>query len=215
MDWLDLLAVQGTLRSLLQYHSSKSPILRRSSFFRTDCMRVQISTKGWGLATVENIQKTISWTNEFTIGFERICLQCRDPGSILGQEDPLEKGMANYSSILAWGIPWRKEPGGLQFMGSQRVGDDWVTNTTTLVENPKTEMSRTQRTHRWLTQTLLAVSENSEGIGEGPGDQSWVNSVQYHLCFFRVYRNVIVFCACMLSCFNPVWLFGTLWNVAH
>ena len=87
-------------------------------------MRVQISTKGWGLATVENIQKTISWTNEFTIGFERICLQCRDPGSILGQEDPLEKGMANYSSILAWGIPWRKEPGGLQFMGSQRVGDD-------------------------------------------------------------------------------------------
>ena len=35
----------------------------------------------------------------------------------LGTEDPLEKGMATYSSILAWRIPWTEEPGGLQFMG--------------------------------------------------------------------------------------------------
>ena len=42
----------------------------------------------------------------------------------LGQEDPLEKGMATHSSILAWRIPWIKEPGGLQFMGSQRAGYD-------------------------------------------------------------------------------------------
>ena len=40
----------------------------------------------------------------------------------LGQEDPLEEGMATYSSILVWRIPWTDEPGGLQFMGSQRVG---------------------------------------------------------------------------------------------
>ena len=40
----------------------------------------------------------------------------------LGWEDPLEKGMATHSSNLAWKIPWREEPGGLQFMGSQRVG---------------------------------------------------------------------------------------------
>ena len=39
----------------------------------------------------------------------------------LGWKDPLEKGMATYSSILAWKIPWTEEPGGLQFMGSQRV----------------------------------------------------------------------------------------------
>ena len=39
----------------------------------------------------------------------------------LGQEDPLEKGMATHSSILAWRIPWTKEPGGLESMGSQRV----------------------------------------------------------------------------------------------
>ena len=38
-----------------------------------------------------------------------------------GQEDPLEKGMATHSSILAWRIPWAEEPGGLQSTGSQRV----------------------------------------------------------------------------------------------
>ena len=40
----------------------------------------------------------------------------------LGQKDPLEKGTATHSSILAWEIPWTEEPGGLQSMGSQRVG---------------------------------------------------------------------------------------------
>ena len=40
----------------------------------------------------------------------------------LGWEDPLEKEMATHSSILAWGIPWTEEPGGLQSTGSQRVG---------------------------------------------------------------------------------------------
>ncbi|KAM7236955.1 hypothetical protein CapIbe_011199, partial [Capra ibex] len=42
----------------------------------------------------------------------------------LGWEDPLEKEMVTHSSILAWRIPWTEEPGGLQFMGSQRVGHD-------------------------------------------------------------------------------------------
>ena len=45
----------------------------------------------------------------------------------LGQEDPLDKGMATHSSILSWRIPWSKEPGGLQSMGPQRVEHDWVT----------------------------------------------------------------------------------------
>ena len=45
----------------------------------------------------------------------------------LAWEDPLEKGMATHSSILAWIIPWTEEPGKLQFMGSQRVGHNWVT----------------------------------------------------------------------------------------
>ena len=42
----------------------------------------------------------------------------------LGWEDPLEKEIATHSSTLAWKIPWMEEPGGLQTMGSQRVGHD-------------------------------------------------------------------------------------------
>ena len=42
----------------------------------------------------------------------------------LGGEDPLEKEMETHSSILAWRIPWPEEPGGLQSMGSQRIGHD-------------------------------------------------------------------------------------------
>ena len=43
----------------------------------------------------------------------------------LGQEDPMEEGMAIHSSILAWRIPWTEEPGRLKSMWSQRVGHDW------------------------------------------------------------------------------------------
>ena len=42
----------------------------------------------------------------------------------LGQEDPLEEGMATHSSILAQRVPWTEEPGRLESMGSQRVGLD-------------------------------------------------------------------------------------------
>ena len=46
-----------------------------------------------------------------------------DVGS-LRQEDPLEEEMAPHSNILAWRIPWEEEPGGLQSIGSQRIGHD-------------------------------------------------------------------------------------------
>ena len=48
----------------------------------------------------------------------------------LGQEDPLEEEMAANSSLLAWRTPWTEEPGGLQSMGSQRVGHDLATKLT-------------------------------------------------------------------------------------
>ena len=54
-----------------------------------------------------------------SIGKESAC-NSGDPGSILGQEDPLEKEMATHSSILPWRIPWTEEPGGLQSMGLQK-----------------------------------------------------------------------------------------------
>ena len=49
----------------------------------------------------------------------------------LGREYSLGKGMATYSSILAWKIPWTEEPGGLQSVWLQRVRRDWVTSTNT------------------------------------------------------------------------------------
>ena len=58
---------------------------------------------------------TNNWINLQYI-FYRLCLKCR------------EKGMAPHSSTLAWKIPWAKEPGRLQSMGSQRVGHDWATS---------------------------------------------------------------------------------------
>ena len=52
------------------------------------------------------------------------------PVQSLGQEDPLEEEKATHSSILAWRIPWTEESGGLQSMGSQRVGHDWANECT-------------------------------------------------------------------------------------
>ena len=46
----------------------------------------------------------------------------------LGREDPLEEGMATHSSLLAWRTPWTEAPGGLQSMGSQRIGHNLATD---------------------------------------------------------------------------------------
>ena len=54
----------------------------------------------------------------------------------LGQEDLLQKGMVTHSSILAWRIPWTEKFGGLQSMGSPRVGHSWATNTSTSIAFP-------------------------------------------------------------------------------
>ena len=51
----------------------------------------------------------------------------------LGQEDPLEKGIATHSNILVWRISWTEEPGGLQPMGSQRIRHDGATNSNTII----------------------------------------------------------------------------------
>ena len=66
-----------------------------------------------------------------TLGFPRSSMvkntsanvgEARDMGSILGQENPLEKELATHSSIFSWKIQWTEEPGDLQSMGSQRAG---------------------------------------------------------------------------------------------
>ena len=69
----------------------------------------------------------ISWASQVTVVVKNPPASAgdvRDAGSVVGQEDPLAEGMATHSSILAWRFPWIEEPGGLQSMGSQRVGHD-------------------------------------------------------------------------------------------
>ena len=65
----------------------------------------------------------------------------------LGWEDPLEKKMATQSSSLAWRLSWTEEPGRLQYMGSQRVGHDWVTSL-----------------HFWMKYLMHAISNFPEEI---------------------------------------------------
>ena len=101
MDWLDLLAVQGTLKSLLQHHSSKASILWHSAFFIVQLSHPSMTTG-----------KTIALTRQpFVVKVMPLHFNAC-----------LEKAMAPHSSTLAWKIPWTEEPGRLQSMGSLRVG---------------------------------------------------------------------------------------------
>ena len=69
----------------------------------------------------------------------------------LDQEDPMEKGTATHSSILAWRIPWTEEPGGLQSMGSQRVGHDRTTK-------------HTHTSVKWKLKWKIKMTEDMEKI---------------------------------------------------
>ena len=66
----------------------------------------------------------ISWTSLEAQTVKNLPCHAGDPGSIPGLGRSLEEGAATHSSILAWRIPRTEEPGGLQSMGSQRVGHD-------------------------------------------------------------------------------------------
>ena len=124
MDWLDLLAVQGTLKSLLQHHSSKASILRRSdvSFYCTtieSAIGIHISPLFFGfpsylghhraLYTIPCATQLVLISDLFYI---LVTQMVKNPPAMqktwvlsLGQEDSLKEGMASHSSILAWRIP--------------------------------------------------------------------------------------------------------------
>ena len=95
----------------------------------------------------------------------------------LGWEDPLEKGMTTRCSILAWRIPCTEEPGGLQFMGLQRVGHNCVTNT--FKAKLRTCSSSSRAIDNVLSQILWAVFQKL--IPAGPWSQrtqrGWVSSL--------------------------------------
>ena len=82
MDWLDLLAVQGTLKSLLQHHSSKASVLLCLAFFIVQLSHPYMTSE----KTIALNRQTYVWS--------------------LCWEDPLEKRKATQSSILAYRIPW-------------------------------------------------------------------------------------------------------------
>ena len=99
MDWLDLLSVKGTLKSLLQHHSSKASILRQSHPYMTTGREIQIET------TVKKqcVPTGMGFPGD-SEGKKATCNK-RDLSPIPDWENPLEEGMAIHSSILAWRIP--------------------------------------------------------------------------------------------------------------
>ena len=105
IDWLDVLAVQGTLKSLLQHHSSKASILLCSVFLLVQISHPYMTTG-----------KTIALTRWTCVG--------KVMPLLFNMLSNLEKAMATHSSTLAWKIPWTEEPGGLQSIGSLRIGHD-------------------------------------------------------------------------------------------
>ena len=117
MDWLDLLAVQGTLKSLLQHHSSKASILRCSAFFIAQLSHSYMTTGKTIALTrrtfVVNVMSLLSNTLSRLVRVSLLAQSVKNLPAMqdtwvrfLGWEDPLEKEMATHSSILAWKIPW-------------------------------------------------------------------------------------------------------------
>ena len=71
---------------------------------------------------------SFAWSQLFVPAFFFFFFLAEDWVQSLGWENPLEKEMANHSSVLAWKVPWTEEPGGLQSLWSHRVGHNWATN---------------------------------------------------------------------------------------
>ena len=121
MDWLDLLAVQGTLKSLLQHHSSKASVLWRSAFFIVQLSHPYMTTgKTIALTRWTFVGKVMPLLLNMLSRFVRQILVAqlvKNPPAMqetwvrfLGWEDPLKKGKTTYSSILAWKIPGLYSP---------------------------------------------------------------------------------------------------------
>ena len=138
MDWLDLLAVQGTLKSLLQHHSSKASILQQSAFFTVQLSHLYMTTG----KTIPLMRRTfvgkvmsllfnmLSWYEELTHLKRPWCWEKLKAGE--GDDREWDGWMASptqwtwvWVNFGSWW--WTGRPGVLQFMGSQRVGHDWAT----------------------------------------------------------------------------------------
>ena len=108
--------------------SEFSAVLGHTWSYRCPCSPLKSCSAAFSFLTKLRGQTRLG-LSRWLSGKESAC-QAGGTGSIPGLEDPLEKGMATPSSILAWRIPSTEEPGRLQSMGSQRVGHNWVTEYT-------------------------------------------------------------------------------------
>ena len=148
MDGLDLLAVQGILKSLLQHHSSKAPILWRSAFFTVQLshpyMTIGKTFVGKVMSLLLNMLSRLVIGEDNGTPLQYSCLENpMDRGawwatvhgvakSRTGLSDftftfhfhALENEMATHSSVVALRIPGMGEPGGLPSMGSHKVGHE-------------------------------------------------------------------------------------------
>ena len=102
----------------------------------------------------------------------------------LGWEDLLQKGMATRSSILAWRIPWTEETGGLQFMGSQRVGHDSVQ------PSPLSNMKSSSQSF------LIFFCQSLPSLSSG----CYLHFTGFVVCWFpRVRSKMVTYLACLSS----------------
>ena len=129
----------------------------------------------------------------------------------LGQEDPLEKGMATHSSFLAWRMACTEEPGGLQSMGLQRVVHDWATNTLTytLIQNKKFKvrekksikcftLSGTQRTLKSASPVVLfsALKQGQLSYFSSSTLKSRDVTLSTKVCLVKAMVFPVVMCGC-------------------
>ena len=113
-------------------------------------------------------------------------------------EDYLEKGMTTDSSILAWRIPWTEEPGGLQFIGSQRLRHDWSDSMHTHARTHTHAHTHTH-THRWETMGGTGTSQDTEALP--PLHLRWLSQEMKHHLLKRVCK-CLHFCHPVAVCFT-------------
>ena len=116
----------------------------------------------------------------------------------LGQKDPLEREMATHCSILAWRIPRTEEPGGLQSMGLQRVGHDWVIGCASARARARVPTHTHTHTH---TQGSWDMNQQEDLMRGGERKK------EKRLCSFP--KEVLICCNYFYSCYISavLWLF--------
>ena len=122
----------------------------------------------------------------------------------LGQEDALEKGMANHSGTLAWRIPWTEEPGRLQSWGCERVRQDWATNTSTFffhwfTEDPSLWWALLWITAPWITSSIVSKRARIKSLHFAVGGGNLSPRVGHIL-------GLCPWCTCLISL--VVWIGG-------